>query len=156
MTTEQSPQLSEPPWMTFCRRHIGLHERPGPESEPLIAEAFALCHVDPKTHDDSTTAWCAAWVGLCLERSGYPSTRRANARSYLDYGIPLLRPKAGCIIVFSRPPHPADGHVGFMVEVPTALASNVLVMSGNQHNQVCIAPYPVSRILGWRWPEPRE
>ena len=144
--------IAEPPWLRFCLDHVGLHERPGPESDPLIAEAFALCHLDPKTHDDSTTAWCSAWMCLCMERSGIHSTRRANARSWLDWGTPLLKPRYGCVVVFSRPEAgPANGHVGLWVTENMA-SGHTMVCGGNEGNAVRIAPYLTSRVLGWRWP----
>lgn len=143
---------AEPPWLTFCLDHLGLHERPGPESEPLIAEAFALCHLDPKTHDDSTTAWCSCWLSLCLERSGIRSSRRANARSYLDWGTPLLRPRYGCIVVLSRPDAgQSSGHVGIWTS-DDEISGHTMVAGGNEGNAVRVMPYQTARVLGWRWP----
>lgn len=152
-TKNPEPSLvAEPPWLAYCLQHLGLHERPGPESDPLIAEAFALCGLDPKTHDDSTTPWCACWLALCLEKSGIRSTRRPNARSYLDWGTPLLRPQYGCVVVFSRPEAgQANGHVGLLVSEDDS-GGHIMVAGGNESDSVRIAPYRVDRLLGYRWP----
>jgi hypothetical protein len=41
----------------------------------------------PAMRDD--TAWCAAFVGAMLKRSGYPHTGKLTARSYIDWGKPV-------------------------------------------------------------------
>ena len=52
-------------------------------------------------------------------------------------------------MVLSRPPDPAQGHVGFYIgETP----ANLLLLGGNQHNAVSVAPFPKSRVIGLRWP----
>lgn len=143
---------AELPWMTIARAELGVHELAGDATSKRIAEYYKAVHIDPSHVDDSTTPWCAAFVAWCLTQAGFPGHYRANARSFLDVGVPLLQPKVGCIIVFSRPPNPASGHVGFLAEMPGILASNVMVLGGNEGNSVRVSPYPASRILGWRWP----
>jgi uncharacterized protein (TIGR02594 family) len=95
------------------------------------------------------TPWCAAFVGWCLERAGVPGTGKANARSYLDWGGPLMKPRPGCIVVFSRGGNQAQGHVGFALR---EMAGRIDVLGGNQGDAVSIQRYPRDRLLGWRWP----
>lgn len=144
-----------PPWYTMAQREVGIHEAPGADNNKRVQEYFAATSMGPHTPD--SVPWCSAFVNWCMKACGIEGTHSAAARSWMQWGTPLLRPKAGCVIIFSRPlGGPDSGHVGFLARVPTATASNVDVLGGNQGDKVCIAPYPVSRILGWRWPEPRE
>jgi uncharacterized protein (TIGR02594 family) len=110
-------------------------------------EMYASVGHDWVEHD--SVAWCAAFVGHCLEKAGLRSTRRLNARSYLDWGIPvdLADAQAGDIVVFSRGSKSWQGHVGFFVK--TAGAS-IEVLGGNQSDAVNIQRYAKSRLLGVR------
>jgi uncharacterized protein (TIGR02594 family) len=82
----------------------------------------------------------------------------ANARSWLRWGEPLLQPKLGCVVVFSRPPNEASGHVAFFCGVveKKSGANDFLVLGGNQGNQVCVTSYAKARLLGFRWPSPKD
>jgi hypothetical protein len=40
--------------------------------------------------------------------------------------------------------------VGFYVRTE---GERVLVLGGNQANQVCVRPYATSRVLAYRWPD---
>ena len=42
-----------------------------------------------------------------------------------------------------------QGHVGFAVR---EFEHTVLVLGGNQNNQVCLKHYPRAQLLGYRWP----
>jgi len=130
---------------------IGTRELKGDKHNPDVVQYFA--DVDHAWVKDDETAWCAAFVGAMLERNKLPSTRKLNARSYLDWGDPvdLESARAGDIVVFSRG-NPAgwQGHVGFFVR---RNGTNIEVLGGNQSDQVIISLYPISRLLGVRrWP----
>jgi uncharacterized protein (TIGR02594 family) len=152
--TAQTQPSDAPPWMAIARAELGVHEAPGADNNARIQEYFSATSMGPHTPD--SVPWCAAYVGFCLKVAGIEPSGSAAARSYLDWGVPLLSPRVGCIIVFSRPPNPASGHVGFVASLPTSdrvdVSQGVYVLGGNQGDRVCIAPYPVSRIIGWRWP----
>lgn len=97
---------------------------------------------------DDETAWCAAFVGYCLETAGYGSTKKLNARSYLSYGRATTAPKLGDIVVFWRgTPNGWEGHVAFYI---SEIGDDVHVLGGNQSNQVNISAYPKSKVLGYR------
>lgn len=51
--------------------------------------------------------------------------------------------------MLSRGSSPALGHVGFLVE---ARGNKVLILGGNQGDEVSVAAFPRSRLLGCRWP----
>src|SRR5262249_37348156 len=102
----------------------------------------------PQVKDDET-AWCAAFLGACLERAGIRSTRSLAARSYLAWGESVGEFRPGVIAVLSRTADPALGHVGFLVG---QTADAVILLGGNQGDCVSVQAFPRSRLLGLRWP----
>lgn len=119
---------------------------PGVDNNPRVLEYFA------KTGNswvkDDETAWCAAFVGFCLETAGIASTKLLNARSYLTWGKVTNTPKLGDIVVFWRiSPTSTFGHVAFFIK---ATKDYVYVLGGNQSNSVCISKFPKSQILSYR------
>ena len=150
----------DPPWLAIARGEIGVRETPGPGDTSRIDEYLSTTRL-PEAMVHDATPWCAAFVCWCLERSGVPSTKRAAARSYLHWGHAIAEPRLGCIVVFSRAAGgPGSGHVGFYVgseparELSPGLRAleSIRVLGGNQRDQVCERTYPVSRVLGYRWP----
>ncbi|MEZ5923920.1 MAG: TIGR02594 family protein [Hyphomicrobiaceae bacterium] len=139
------------PWVEQARAWIGLAEGPGTSVNPAI-RAFYADAGHPEIEDDGV-AWCAAFVGACLRRSGIESTGSLMARSYLAWGEPLERPREGAIAVLKRGANPAEGHVGFFVSEEDG---TIRILGGNQGDRVCVAGFPRSRLLGYRWPRGRE
>ena len=127
---------------------IGVSEIPGPTDNPKIVKWF-----DDTGNGwvlDDETPWCAAFVGSMLEQSGLRSTRKLNARSYLDWGSPvrLADARNGDIVAFWRGRKDGwEGHVGFYSGQTTA---NIKVLGGNQGNKVSHALYGKDRLLGIR------
>ena len=119
----------------------------GPADDPAIRNLFrdaGHAHVR-----DDEVAWCAAFVGACLERADVASTRSLAARSYLAWGRKLDEGRLGAIAVLSRGTDAALGHVGFVIG---ETAGQVLLLGGNQGDRVSVAAYEKSRLLGYRWP----
>lgn len=134
-------------WLKDAWREFGETERAGAGENPRIVALFRDAGHPEVTRDE--VAWCAAYVGACLERSGIASTRSLLARSYRAWGTALSEPRAGAIAVFSRGTDPSQGHVGFWLgETEDA----VVLLGGNQANEVSVARYPKSRLLALRWP----
>jgi len=100
-------------------------------------------------HRAAEVAWCAAFVGACLERAGIVGTRSLMARSYLAWGQATTEPRTGAIAVLSRGSDPSLGHVGFLVGLT---ASDVILLGGNQGDAVSVQAFPRSRLLDLRWP----
>ena len=127
----------------------GLREIRGPEDEQKIVQMFAdVGHAWVK---DDETAWCAAFVGAMLERSGLPSTRKLNARSYLDWGeeVDPADAQPGDLLVFWRErPDSWKGHVAFATG---RINSKVVeAYGGNQKNRVGADRYPRRRLISVR------
>jgi uncharacterized protein (TIGR02594 family) len=131
----------------IARSYIGTTEGPGPENNPAILEMYASVGQDWVEHDE--VAWCAAFVGHCLERAGIRSTRKLTARSYLDWGVPVEVADAlpGDIGVIPRGRSSWQGHVFFIERIEGAW---VFALGGNQGDAVSVQRYPVSKLLGIR------
>ena len=131
----------------IARGYIGTTEGPGPENNPAIIAMYTSVGHDWVEHD--TVAWCAAFVGHCLERAGLRSTRKLTARSYLDWGVPaeVSDARPGDIAVIPRGTSSWQGHVFFIDRIEGAW---VWGLGGNQGDAVNIKRYPVSKLLGVR------
>ena len=144
--------MEEYPWLEIANSLVGEKEVSGTIDNPKIVEMFRLVgNVEIK---DDETAWCAAFVGACLELSGYRSTRSVSARSYQGFGRSLATPEKGCIAVFWRVSKSGRlGHVGFF---DRADKDFIYVLGGNQGNSVRVSAYPVKQLLGYVMPEERS
>ena len=138
-------QQSEPVSPVDARKNTGVQETKGGMHTPEVLKYWK--DIRRGGIKDDETPWCAAFVGAMLERSGVKSTRFESAKSYLDWGQLLALPVVGCIVIFTRE---GGGHVGFVVGRDAK--GNLLVLGGNQGDEVNIKAFPVSRVTGYRWP----
>lgn len=138
--------MSEP-WMEIAKGELGVAEVAGGEDNPRILEYHAVTSLHA-TADE--VPWCASFASWCLEQVGIESPRRANARSFLDWGEALAGPRHGCIVVFSRGKNPAAGHVAFY---DSRHGDYLRVLGGNQGDQVSYARFSEADVLGYRWPK---
>lgn len=135
----------EPQWLQIARAGIGQKEIPGPRHNAWILRLWVA--IKRRGIKDDDTAWCSPFVGAAFEACGIVSTRFESAKSWLDWGQKLAEPVLGCVVVFSRA---GGGHVGFVVGQS---AKGILVLGGNQDNEVSIAEFRRDRIVGYRWPK---
>ena len=139
--------MTAPPWLSIAWSDFGQRERPGSATNPAIAAYFRDAG-HPEVRDDET-AWCSAFVGAVLERSGHRGTRSLMARSYLKWGIEADTTTLGAVAVLSRGSNPVLGHVGFLIgHTP----SKVILLGGNQSNAVTVEAYDRQRLLAVRLP----
>ena len=125
----------------------GTKEIRGPKHNKVVLAFYA--DVGHSWVDNDEVAWCAAFVGAMLERSGMRSTRSLAARSYLQWGnkVAVDDAKPGDIVVFKRGNSSWEGHVAFFVRQTKA---SIYVLGGNQSNAVNVKAYPKSKLLGIR------
>jgi uncharacterized protein (TIGR02594 family) len=140
------PPSSNYPWVEIAYREIGVHEVVGRGDNPRVLEYLRSTNLDAPSASTDETYWCSAFVNWCVEQAGYAGTDSAWARSWLNWGRNTSAPALGTVAVFSRG---SGGHVAFYI---SRTASGIKVLGGNQSNQVCIATYPASRLLGFRNP----
>lgn len=140
--------MTDPKWIEEALKYLGQHEKyaKGQDNETIV-EFWKMGKVDLDVSDDETP-WCAAFVSAMLEEAGIHSARTGWARGYLKWGQKLGMPTNGAIVVFSR--GPTAGHVGFVVGKDAN--GNLMVLGGNQGDEVSIKPFRLDRVLGYRWP----
>jgi uncharacterized protein (TIGR02594 family) len=135
-------------WLDEAWRHLGLAETPGSKSAPRVLALYRDAGHGGVRSD--SVAWCAAFVGACLARAHNPPSGSLLARSYMEWGTPLVEPRTGAVAVFSRGSANWQGHVGFVIG---AVDDDLIILGGNQDDAVSVAAYSRSRLLALRWPD---
>lgn len=152
--------MTAPLWFARAYRELcaGVEEIPGRDHNARIVQYHATTTL--KATDDETP-WCSSLVNWCVEQAGLVGTMSARARSWLEWGTAQDVPELGTIMVLKRGAEPqpgpdvtdAPGHVGFFAGFAAGQgAGSVVLLGGNQGNRVSLREYPVSAILGQRWP----
>ncbi len=139
--------MDQPPWLAEAWAEFGQREIAGSGNNARIT-AF-MKELGHATLARDSVPWCAAFVGASLERAGIASTRSLMARSYLKWGVELSEPRVGSVAVLTRGSDAAAGHVGFVLG---EAGGRLFLLGGNQSDQVSVAPFARSRLLGFRWP----
>lgn len=137
--------MSEPFWLDAARADIGKRELPGAPTAPFISDWLGALGAWWR---DDETPWCGVAVAAWMQRQGIGLPKHwYRAKGWLDWGEPLVAPAVGAVVVFERP---GGGHVGLCVARDQA--GRLLVLGGNQGNAVTIAPFDMTRVVGYRWP----
>jgi uncharacterized protein (TIGR02594 family) len=126
---------------------IGMHE----SYDRIFLKEFM--RVDP-----IRTEWCAAFINSVLNEAGIPGSESVHrhpllARSFLHWGerIDQSDVMRGDVVIFPRGSEGWQGHVGFFYDSYVEDGIEYwLILGGNQEDQVSIAPYPRSRVIGVR------
>jgi uncharacterized protein (TIGR02594 family) len=124
-----------------------LHTREvvGPRHNPRIIEYHSTTRLKATTDEIS---WCSSFVNWCVEQAGMTGTDSAAARSWLDWGRQVHEVELGCVAVFQRGANPSQGHVGFALG--TTPKGQIILLGGNQSNEVSVELYSRDRLLGLR------
>jgi len=91
--------------------------------------------------------WCARFMNMVLQHSGYRGTGSDLARSFASYGQRVSGPQVGAIAVMARR---GGGHVGIVSSIDAG--GNPIVVSGNNGNRVREAPISRGRIYAYVMP----
>lgn len=136
-------------WLKIARGEVGVAEIVGVDHNDRVLEYHSVTTLRA-TSDE--VPWCASFVSWVMEQAGLPSQRSARARDWETYGQKLDTPLMGCIVVFWRKSRSSgSGHVGFYMGKDRL--GRILVLGGNQSNEVNISAYDPDQLLGYRWPE---
>lgn len=136
----------------LAQKFIGVTELAGDEDNPRIMAWLKRVAAWP-THDE--VPWCSAFCCEIAWLLDLPQPNDLRARSWLGVGIPIelsaARPGFD-VVILNRggPPDPdaeGPGHVGFYAGLD---ADRLLLLSGNQSNQVKVSPYRIDDLLGVR------
>lgn len=147
--------MTSTPWLPVAWEELGVAEVPGPAANQRITEYHQTTTLGAVSDE---VAWCSAFMCWCMEQCGITHTNSARARSWLQWGTARLVPEPGDIVVLKRGASDAgpevtdaQGHVGLYLGL-TWLAGEpaILVLGGNQSNRVSIAPYQLTKVLGFR------
>ena len=134
-----------PSYASLAYSHLGQKEVAGSKSNPLILKWIQSFF--SWATDDGELAWCAIFINKMLEETGHTGTKKANAKSFLNWGVPVKLPKKGDIVVFDRGSKAWQGHVGIYWGEENG---KILCLGGNQGNRVSIARYSKSKLEGYR------
>lgn len=138
-----TPTGDGPRWLQIARGEIGTKETKGPQHNPKIMEYLRTVGIG----SGDETPWCAAFAAWCLKNAGVSiSGVNGMARSFASSGAFKKKTELGYgdIVVFSRGTNPRSGHVGFACGTQNG---RILVLGGNQSDQVKISGYSQSRLV---------
>jgi uncharacterized protein (TIGR02594 family) len=113
-------------------------------SSNIVAEARRYLGGNPTGRG---SLWCARFMNLVLQRSGYRGTGSDMANSFASYGQRVSGPQIGAIAVMGRR---GGGHVGVVSGIDAS--GNPIVVSGNNGNRVREAPISRGRIYAYVMP----
>jgi uncharacterized protein (TIGR02594 family) len=144
-----SPYFDECPWMAYAQAEIGIKEGSPRVDEYLKSVGLSVLK-----------DWCSAFVQWCMKRAGFERTgppfkggfSAAGAKSWLEYGLELTTPKFGAIAVFDRNSFAGAGHVGFYIGPAPPAGGHILILGGNQNNEVNVWPQDKAKLLTYRYP----
>lgn len=148
---------TELPWIDRARSYLGLRENTSPteHNQQLIHMLDSMGNFNGEARpwwSDDDTSWCGLFVGYVLGTMQRWVVREwYRAKEWQQDMTRLDAPAYGCIVVFNRA---GGGHVGFVVGQDRA--GNLMVLGGNQGNEVNIRPFARSRVTGYYWPSRKK
>jgi uncharacterized protein (TIGR02594 family) len=119
-------------------------ESGGFSSSNVISEARRYIGGNPTGRG---SLWCARFMNLVLQHSGYKGTGSDMASSFANYGQRISGPQVGAIAVMGRR---GGGHVGIITGIDAS--GNPIMISGNNGNRVREAPISRGRIYAYVMP----
>jgi uncharacterized protein (TIGR02594 family) len=119
-------------------------ESGGFSSSNVVSEARRYIGGNPTGRG---SLWCARFMNLVLQHSGYKGTGSDMASSFANYGQRISGPQVGAIAVMGRR---GGGHVGIITGIDAS--GNPIMISGNNGNRVREAPISRGRIYAYVMP----
>jgi uncharacterized protein (TIGR02594 family) len=113
-------------------------------SSNVVAEARRYLGGNPTGRG---SLWCARFMNLVLQHTGFKGTGSDMAASFAHYGQRVSGPEVGAIAVMGRR---GGGHVGIITGIDAR--GNPIMISGNNGNRVKEAPISRGRIYAYVMP----
>lgn len=144
--------------LSIALQYLGVNEL-DPEGTELRAEiwdhVFGSDSRTSKKFTEQNMAWCAGFVNEILLQAGAETLEtdsvydKGRAKKYLQLGegVGLEDAQMGDVIV--KAPRAGREHVGFYAGYDSE-TDQVLILGGNQANEVNISAYPAREVLGIR------
>jgi len=127
--------------MSSSANSAGVTASGGISSSNIVAEARRYLGGNPTGRG---SLWCARFMNMVLQHSGYRGTGSDMASSFARYGQRVSGPQVGAIAVMGRR---GGGHVGIITGIDAA--GNPIMISGNNGNRVREAPISRGRISAY-------
>lgn len=143
--TEASTPPAElmPPWMTEMHRRMGLHETRD------NAELSLWLRIGKYLGNPAKLPWCGDAIETCIVKT-LPDEPVPNnpfwAQAWKDFGR-AVEPIVGSIGVIRW--SASSGHVGIVAD---ATSSRILLLGGNQSNEINLTWFARSAFIAFRWP----
>lgn len=141
--------VTDPIWLSVARMFLGEKEIAGASSNPVILR-WAADIGSPGWFDNDDKAWCAVFVNRLMRACQLPMAGTGfellRAKSFETWGVPLVEPSPGAVLVFARP---EGAHVGLYLG---ERADAYRVLGGNQGNAVSEVWIAKARLTAIRWP----
>ena len=98
-------------------------------------------------------AWCAAFTNFALKETGIENTikHKASALAYKKFGEKLDRPAYGSIAVFKHAD--GSGHNGFVVGRPKNNPNKLIILGGNQGDEVNYRLFDEKDVVSFNHPK---
>jgi uncharacterized protein (TIGR02594 family) len=144
---ERNAHTGHPPWMHIALAELGIR-RPARQQQPAHRRIQRPHESGRLRRQD----FVVLVVRQLVHRAcGHPR-HRVGARAFVArLGRPLEQPVYGCIAVLTRDdPAAWKGHVGFYLRHDH---THVHLFGGNQLDEARELAYPVSEVIGYRWPD---
>ena len=137
------------PYLDYAMSLNGTKEIKGKKHNPVILSWLKELGA---WYADDETPWCGVFVAHVLNKFNRKIPKFYMRALAWDSTVctKLDRPAYGCIVTFNRQ---GGGHVGFVVGQDKA--GRLLVLGGNQSNEVNIMAFDKSRVVGYYWPIPK-
>ncbi len=145
------PEDVRPLWLTYGLTQIGTREFPGSRDNRTIldwARDEGGNIASSYTHD--SIPWCALWANHILTKNGIKGTETLWALDFAGRwpSIQLGGPAVGAFAPMLRN---GGGHI--TVVVGRDQHGNIMGLGGNQHDEVNVTPFAMSRLnKGFWWP----
>ena len=126
----------------------GIQEKSGSMHNPVILHYFK--DIGHKWVTTDETAWCSAFMNWVALKANCERSGKLYARSWLGIGTEIEEPQIGDLVIFWREGKNSwKGHVAIFINF-SQNGKQIHCLGGNQNNKVCIKPYPIRRLLGYR------
>jgi uncharacterized protein (TIGR02594 family) len=134
--------------LNYAASMYGLKEIIGDSNNFQILNFFNEMGHPEITNDEMS--WCSSYMSWCAKQMNLIGSNGLLARSWLEVGEIIEKPKVGDIVIFWRETKNSwQGHVGiYLNENPTT--HDIYCLGGNQDDKVCVKSYPAIQLLGYR------
>lgn len=131
---------SKPNWLRIAEGELGVKEIKGSKHNERVIEY----HSTTGKFTTDEVPWCASFVNWVMNKAGKGGTGSARAMSWKNYGKNVKKPAYGSIAVFSY--GGGKGHVGFVIGKQ---GDRLLVLGGNQSDQVKVSSFGTSKVVAY-------